>query len=76
MDDEAVWQFAIANNLCIVSKDADFHQLSFLHGTPPKIIWIQRGNCSTLAIERLLRSQADAIIDFGANIEAAFLALR
>jgi len=75
-DDEAVWQFAIENNLCIVSKDADFHQLSFLHGTPPKIIWIQRGNCSTLAIERLLRSQADAIIDFGANIEAAFLALR
>lgn len=75
-DDHAVWQFAMRNGFCIASKDADFHQLSFLNGPPPKVIWIQRGNCSTTEIEHLLRSQADAILKFDADADAAFLALR
>lgn len=75
-DDDSVWKFAIEHGLCIVSKGADFHQLSCLRGIPPKVIWIQRGNCSTLAIEQLLRTQTAAIIDFGADTEAGFLALK
>jgi len=35
------------NDFVIISKDSDFHQRSFLYGHPPKVIWIQRGNCST-----------------------------
>jgi predicted nuclease of predicted toxin-antitoxin system len=30
-----------------VSKDADFHERSFVLGPPPKVIWIRRRNCST-----------------------------
>ena len=39
-DDDAVWNHAIEHDLVIVSKDSDFHQLSFLRGAPPKVVWL------------------------------------
>ena len=54
-DDDVVWAYAIQQGFAIVSKDADFHQRSFVFGHPPKVIWIQRGNCSTEEIAALLR---------------------
>ena len=30
-DDNVVWRFAMDNGFCITSKDADFHQISFLN---------------------------------------------
>jgi predicted nuclease of predicted toxin-antitoxin system len=38
-DDEAVWNYAAARGLTIVSKDSDFHQRSLLYGPPPKVVW-------------------------------------
>jgi predicted nuclease of predicted toxin-antitoxin system len=32
--DQAVWEYAKAGGFAIVSKDADFRQLSFLYGSP------------------------------------------
>jgi predicted nuclease of predicted toxin-antitoxin system len=52
-DDDAVWAYALRQGFVIVSKDADFHQRSFVLGHPPKAIWIQRGNCSTDEIAAL-----------------------
>ena len=46
-DDDAVWAYAARHGFAIVSKDSDFHQRSFLLGAPPKVVWIQRGNCAT-----------------------------
>ena len=54
-DDDAVWKHAAAEGFSIVSKDSDFHQLSFLRGHPPKVVWVRQGNCSTSEIESLLR---------------------
>lgn len=73
--DTAIWDFALANDFTIVSKDSDFHQMSFLHGPTPKVIWIRHGNCTTADIEALLRSNRAAILAFAADAEAAFLAL-
>ena len=73
--DDAIWAYARDHGLTIVSKDSDFHQMSFLRGPPPKIIWIRRGNCTTTDIEALLRSNRTEILAFGAEAEAAFLAL-
>jgi predicted nuclease of predicted toxin-antitoxin system len=43
----------------LVSKDSDFRQLSFLHGAPPKVVWLSVGDAGTHAIaELLLRSTA------------------
>ncbi len=73
--DAAIWAYARDRGLTILSKDSDFHQVSFLRGPPPKVIWIRRGNCSTVDIEALLRSNRTEILAFGVDEEAAFLAL-
>ena len=73
--DDRIWDFARTNGFAIVSKDSNFHQRSLLEGPPPKVIWIQRGNCSTLDIEGLLRARRVEIEAFGAHPEAAFLEL-
>ncbi len=73
--DEAVWGYARDNGFVIVSKDSDFHQLSFLFGHPPKVIWIRRGNCSTAAVVSLLRQRLLDILKFGRQEDGTFLAL-
>jgi predicted nuclease of predicted toxin-antitoxin system len=45
--DPIVWDYAKDNNLMIVSKDADMHDLSLVLGNPPKVIWLRIDNCST-----------------------------
>jgi predicted nuclease of predicted toxin-antitoxin system len=74
-DDEAVWQYAAAEAFAIVSKDSDFHQLSFLRGHPPKVVWIRRGNCSTDEIESLLRAHEADLRAFEHDPGASFLVL-
>ncbi len=74
-DDAPVWEYARVNSLTIVTKDADFHQRSFLLGAPPQVVWIRRGNCSTDDIESLLRDWHDALLAFERDHEAAFIAL-
>jgi predicted nuclease of predicted toxin-antitoxin system len=73
--DEAVWSYAAEHGLTIVSKDADFHQRSFLIGHPPKVVWIRRGNCSTSDIEALLRARRDDLAAFEHDSVKTFLAL-
>ena len=48
--DPIVWDYAKDNNLMIVLKDADMHDLSLVFGNPPKVIWLRLGNCSTLQV--------------------------
>lgn len=55
-DDRDVWTYAQDYGFTIVTKDSDFNELLILKGFPPKVIWIRRGNCSTTAIETILRS--------------------
>lgn len=51
--DEEVWKFAIEKGLAIVTKDADYNNLSVVRGMPPKVIWLLLGNCTTAQIEPL-----------------------
>jgi len=74
-DDDAVWAYALEHDLIIVPKDSDFRQRSFLHGAPPKVVWIRRGNCSTQEIDALLRAHRDDLQAFANDEAAAFLAL-
>jgi predicted nuclease of predicted toxin-antitoxin system len=72
-DDAVVWAYAAEHGFTIVSKDADFHQLSFLHGAPPKTVWVRRGNCSMADVEALLRLHHRDLMVFGEADDAAFL---
>lgn len=74
-DDRRVWDFARGNGLAIVSKDADFRQLSFLHGSPPKVIWLRVGNRSTVQIAEVVRAHLEEIAEFAADEVAALLVI-
>ncbi len=74
-DDESVWVYAQDHDLVIISKDADFHQRSFVLGHPPKVVWIRKGNCSTRDIEGILQRHHSTILDFDRDEAGAFLEL-
>ena len=74
-DDGDIWQLASVQNFTIVSKDLDFYDRSILHGSPPKLLWLRTGNCSTNHIEHLLRTFFTDIIQFEADPEECLLIL-
>jgi predicted nuclease of predicted toxin-antitoxin system len=74
-DDEAIWNYAAQHAFVIVSKDSDFQHRSLLLGHPPKVVWIRLGNCSTAAIENLLRARHPDLLAFEQDAIASFLAL-
>jgi predicted nuclease of predicted toxin-antitoxin system len=75
-DDTNVWEYAKTHDYIIVSKDEDFHHLSFVRGAPPKVIGIYLGNCTTKTVEMLLRQHQETIATFSKDSETAFLLLR
>ena len=74
-DDNSIWSYAREYGFAIVSKDSDFHQRSLISGPLPKVIWIQRGNCSTMDIIEIFKGHHSVLEEFEKNSEAAFLAL-
>ncbi len=74
-DDIAVWDYAAAMSMIIVSKDSDFHQRSLLYGPPPKVVWVHVGNCSSAAVEQILRRHVADIEMLERDSTAAFLIL-
>ena len=73
--DQKVWSYAKKYGFVIASKDSDFHQMSFVLGAPPKVIWIRKGNCSTEGIAALLLAHFSDFERFEYDHEAAFLAI-
>ena len=73
--DEAVWEFAGAHELAIVTKDGDFSSRAFLFGPSPKVVWIQLGNCSTQEIADLLRARHSDLASFHDDGAAGLLIL-
>ena len=63
-DDSTIWQYGKDNGFTIVSKDSDFQERSVLLGHPPKVVWLRAANCSTGAIENLLRAALPIITKF------------
>ena len=60
-EDVEVWSYARDRGFAIVTKDADFGELSTLRGFPPHVVWLRIGNCTTQKIEELLRSNHEKI---------------
>lgn len=73
--DEQVWTLAIEQGFVLVTKDEDFHRLSVLRGSPPKVVWVRLGNCTTNDIAELLRRHYRDIETFVDQNEVTFLAL-
>lgn len=62
--DNEIWKFAQQYHFTIVTKDNDFNTLSVLNGFPPKVIWIQVGNCKVADLEKIIRNHFAAILTF------------
>jgi len=74
-DDLTVWEHAKENGFVVVTRDADFADLSVLRGFPPKVVWIRRGNCSTDQIEKILRYHQSEIEDLTTDSTSGILTL-
>ena len=74
--DTEVWDFASDNGFTLVTKDSDFHDLSLLRGSPPQVIWLRIGNCTTAVIETLLRQHQPEIAQFSQEATAGVLVLQ
>jgi predicted nuclease of predicted toxin-antitoxin system len=59
--DSLVWAYARDHGFTIVSKDADFSEISMEIGYPPKLIWLKTDNCSTDQVEELIRANYSRI---------------
>jgi predicted nuclease of predicted toxin-antitoxin system len=60
----------------LVPKDNNFRQMSFLRGSPPKVVWLRVGNGGTGVIAELLRSRREAIHAFAQDPDTALLILQ
>ena len=74
-DDSAISAYARQHGFTIVSNDGNFSGRSSLFGTPPKVIWLALGNCSTSEIERRLRSHRDEIETFATEPDTTLLVI-
>lgn len=74
-DDAVVWKFAGDNGLMIVTKDADFSEISLRLGAPPKVIWLRRGNCTVDDTVAMLRDHVDGIQAFLDDVRSTVLVI-
>jgi predicted nuclease of predicted toxin-antitoxin system len=73
--DRDIWEYAGEHDLIVVSKDSDFRQLAFLHGPPPKVVWLRVGNTSTAQIATVLLHYVERIETFVDDDEEAMLVI-
>jgi predicted nuclease of predicted toxin-antitoxin system len=52
--DFEIFQFSRENDFAIVTFDSDFVDLNAMHGSPPKIVYLNTGNLTTKNISELL----------------------
>lgn len=74
-DDRTIWNYAASRGLAIVSKDADFRDLVYRQGPPPKVIWLKIGNGPTKDVLALLQSRAADVSTFLADPTAWLMEL-
>ena len=74
--DEDIWQAAKKSGFTIVSKDGDFDDMVSVRGFPPKIIWLQLGNCTTNQIAAKLLDHYEEIHRFETDANLGTLILQ
>ena len=61
--DKEVWQRARDEGFVIVTRDADFQELSLVWGQPPKVVWLKTPNQSRSGTLKMLLDHKDLIED-------------
>ena len=74
--DSKIYDYAARNDFTIVSKDSDFRQLSFLHGAPPKVVWLRVGNCTVAELAAVLAEAESRLLEFETAPESLLIVER
>ena len=74
--DLEIWQYAKVNDFVIVTRDADFEELSAILAHPPQVVWIKTRNQSRAAVLNLLISSRQSIEHALAGENLACIELR
>ena len=75
-NDRTVWNYCKAENLCILTKDKDFEDLSNFHGHPPKVIKLTCGNIRTKELVELVHLSMNVILTFLDDKNSSLLIIR
>jgi predicted nuclease of predicted toxin-antitoxin system len=62
-DDGSIWNFAVAGNWTIVTKDEDFVSRCRSDSNAPSVVWIRIGNCTNRALFERLKPILSEIIE-------------
>jgi predicted nuclease of predicted toxin-antitoxin system len=73
--DDQVWEHARLNGFAVVTKDEDFNNLSVMRGSPPKVVWLQLGNCTTAQVEAAFRKRFAEVEAFEKDASVGTLVL-
>ena len=52
-DDQTIFNYARQTASIVVTKDSDFVELVYRHGTPPQIVWVTSGNTTNENLTRI-----------------------
>ncbi len=74
-NDDQIWEHARLNGFAIVTKDADYNNLGVVRGSPPKVIWLLLGNCTTAQVEAVFRARLADLEAFAMDPSVGTLAL-
>lgn len=69
--DEAIWNYALANAAVILTKDEDFAGRAQQNPDGPVIVWLRIGNCSNQALRVWLEPRLPGIeqlVDQGSRL--------
>lgn len=73
--DVAIWKYAVAEDMTVVTKDEDFESMALVFAPPGKVILITLGNCHTRLVEALFRRDLPTIHTFLLSPSETLLAL-
>ena len=73
--DESIWFYTRDNDFEVVTKDADFRDLSERLGHPPKVILMRTGNTPDAVVEALFRDNYDEILAFEQDLARGVIEL-
>jgi len=62
--DSQIWDYALAQDAVIVTKDEDFVQRSLFSPQSPVILWLRVGNCTNRALQEKLMPCLPDILAF------------
>ncbi|MBK9256254.1 MAG: DUF5615 family PIN-like protein [Saprospiraceae bacterium] len=76
LDDISIWKYCKENNLCILTKDQDFEDLSNYYGHPPKVIKLTCGNLKTSDLKAFVNKYNKSMQDFVRDESSSLLILK